>query len=89
MIEFWLKHKGKLQGNIYQIDKAPLLTLPIKTDDKISPIIAEKVQCIINAKKDNLDSDISSLEYEINNLVYSLYSVSDEEKQIIEDDINT
>lgn len=89
LIEFWLKHKGKLQGNIYQIDKAPLLTLPIKTDDKISPIIAEKVQCIINAKKDNLDSDISSLEYEINNLVYSLYSVSDEEKQIIEDDINT
>ena len=33
LIEFWLKHKGKMQGNNYQIDKAPLLELPL-----ISPI---------------------------------------------------
>ena len=29
LVEFWLRHKGKMQGNNYQIDKAPLLGIPI------------------------------------------------------------
>jgi len=29
MIAFWLKYKGKMQGNNYQIDKEPLLALPL------------------------------------------------------------
>ncbi|GKX70144.1 type II restriction endonuclease [Campylobacter jejuni] len=28
LIAFWLKHKGKMQGNNYQIDKEPLLNIP-------------------------------------------------------------
>lgn len=31
LIAFWLKHKGKMQGNNYQIDKEPLLNIPIVT----------------------------------------------------------
>jgi len=29
LIAFWLKHKGKMQGNNYQVDKEPLLAIPI------------------------------------------------------------
>lgn len=29
LVAFWLKHKGKMQGNNYQIDKEPLLNIPI------------------------------------------------------------
>ncbi len=31
LIAFWLRHKGKMQGSNYQIDKAPLVNIPIKT----------------------------------------------------------
>lgn len=29
VIRFWLRHRGKMQGAIYQVDKEPLLTLPL------------------------------------------------------------
>lgn len=29
VISFWLRYKGKMQGDIYQIDKAPLLEIPL------------------------------------------------------------
>lgn len=30
LIKFWLKYKGKMQGDLFQIDKEPLLGIPIK-----------------------------------------------------------
>nr|WP_240447417.1 Eco57I restriction-modification methylase domain-containing protein [Helicobacter pylori] len=29
LIRFWLKHRGKVQGNNYQIDKEPLMNIPL------------------------------------------------------------
>src|SRR5690606_14479915 len=29
LIAFWLKYQGKMQGDLYQVDKAPLMNLPI------------------------------------------------------------
>ena len=35
LIAFWLRHRGKMQGLQYQVDKEPLLNIPIvDTDDK-------------------------------------------------------
>ena len=31
---FWLKNMGKLQGDMLQIDKGPLLGIPIRIGDK-------------------------------------------------------
>jgi adenine-specific DNA-methyltransferase len=41
LIAFWLKHKGKMQGNNYQIDKEPILAIPIckPSDEDQQPII--------------------------------------------------
>ncbi|MBD3799765.1 MAG: Eco57I restriction-modification methylase domain-containing protein, partial [Epsilonproteobacteria bacterium] len=37
LIAYWLKHKGKMQGNNYQIDKEPILNIPIKNIDDTKP----------------------------------------------------
>ncbi|WP_447636160.1 Eco57I restriction-modification methylase domain-containing protein [Flavobacterium microcysteis] len=35
LIAFWLRYKGKMQGNNYQIDKEPLVEIPIVQPDNI------------------------------------------------------
>ena len=52
LIAFWLKHKGKMQGANYQIDKEPLITLPlVKPDQASQAAIANIVSKIINIMK--------------------------------------
>jgi adenine-specific DNA-methyltransferase len=48
------------------------------------PIIA-RVQNILAAKKGNPGADVSTLEREIDQLVYALYALTPEEKKIVED----
>ncbi len=36
LIAFWLKHRGKMQGTNYQIDKEPIIDLPILKTDQSS-----------------------------------------------------
>ena len=86
LIEFWLKNKGKIQGNNYQIDKEPLLQIPIfnATVEQQQPVIA-LVNQILSAKKENPQADTSALEKEIDRLVYDLYGLTKEEIKIIED----
>lgn len=36
LIAFWLKNKGNMQGNNYQLDKAPLLNIPIYINPDVS-----------------------------------------------------
>jgi len=88
VIEFWLKHKGKMQGSNYQIDKEPLLEIPIpqvtETNHHIIQQIISLVDKIIELKKINKNSEISDLEKEINILVYELYGLNEEEIKIVE-----
>jgi len=48
LIKFWLKEKGKLQGDLFQIDITPLLSIPIKTISEIEqkPFV-ELVDCLL------------------------------------------
>ncbi len=85
LVEYWLKYKGKMQGNNYQIDKGPLLEIPIAFSDKkrINNII-ELVDKRINNQ--NLE-EIEKVECEINEIVYSIYNMDDREIKKIEDTI--
>ncbi len=48
LIKFWLKKKGKMQGNNYQLDKAPLMKIPIKyQENDITISIKEKSMQIL------------------------------------------
>ncbi|MCC5943297.1 MAG: hypothetical protein JJT94_00065, partial [Bernardetiaceae bacterium] len=85
LIEFWLRHKGKMQGNNFQIDKEPLLQIPIakptKTqENKISKIVNQ----IISQKQKNSKADTTDLEAQIDAMVYELYNLNDEEIQVIQ-----
>ena len=90
LIAFWLKHKGKMQGNNYQIDKEPLLSLPLinPTDKKIEKQIETLVDEIINLKQIHGSStDTTDLETKIDQLVYKLYDLSDKEIEVVEKNI--
>jgi len=89
LIAFWLKNKGKMQGNNYQIDKEPLLNIPIPPlapqNQPIANQIVQFVDQILSAKKQNPDADTSNLEHQIDQLAYKLYDLKEEEIKIIDD----
>jgi hypothetical protein len=56
VISFWLKLKGKMQGNNYQIDKNPLLELPlILPNDYFQTEISKLVSIIIENNQKIID----------------------------------
>ena len=89
LIAFWLKNKGKMQGNNYQIDKEPLMSipLPIANTNQQKPII-DLVDKILSIKKDDLLATVDSLQQKIDSLVYDLYNLGTEDIAIIEKSIN-
>ncbi|WP_101021415.1 Eco57I restriction-modification methylase domain-containing protein [Helicobacter pylori] len=88
LIRFWLKHRGKVQGNNYQIDKEPLMNIPLIKITKSNKPTADKiialVDKILQAKEKDPKANTQKLEKEIDALVYQLYNLTDEEIKIIE-----
>ena len=84
LIKFWLLKMGKMQGNIYQVDKAPLENIPIQVPDLESENqIIELYNLITSAKKINRYADTKGLELEVDKIIYKLYSLTDEEINFI------
>ena len=71
IVRFWLKFRGKMQGENYQIDKDPLLNIPI--------VISEKEEDIVK-----LSENITINENNINSLFYKAFNLTENEIQIIE-----
>ena len=92
LIAFWLKHKGKMQGNNYQIDKEPILAIPIyKPSNEEQSSIIEKVNQILSIRRDrvypenqNDIPEIKDLEQQIDQLIYRLYGLTEEEIAVVE-----
>lgn len=88
LIRFWLKHRGKVQGNNYQIDKEPLMNIPLIKITKSNKPTADKiivlVDKILKVKEKDPKANTQQLEKEIDALVYQLYNLTDEEIKTIE-----
>jgi len=85
LIAFWLRNKGKMQGDNYQIDKEPLLQIPIlNATTEQQNLIISLVDKIISAKNKNPLADITNIEKEIDKLIYKIYGLTNEEIAIIE-----
>ena len=97
LIAYWLRNKGKMQGNNYQIDKEPILEIPIfktletKSHDQIVTHVTQLLQLnkdlqtsTLQTQKDQIKSKIEYFEDKINKLVYQLYDLSEEEIKIVE-----
>ena len=82
LITFWLKYMGKMQGSNYQVDKEPLMNIPIKITTNINELkIITIVNQIIELK--GLAKDSLELEKEIDEIVYEIYGLSEEERELI------
>lgn len=94
---FWLKNKGKQLGDLLQIDKGPLLNIPlIKPDEKTQNEIALLVDKITKLYQDfrntsantdkwhSLKTEIDKVEQQIDQEIYKLYGLTNEEIKTIE-----
>jgi hypothetical protein len=86
LVEFWLKHKGKMQGDNYQVDKGPIMDIPVFVP-KNDPGIGEIVDIIRRKKESDINADVFSYEKEIDLLVFKLYSLSYSETMTILEDL--
>ena len=93
LIKFWLLKRGKMQGSIYQIDKEPLLEIPIYvvTDKKQIDKVAQEVDKVIALKetlskaktegdKTFYQNQIMSIESSIDELIFDLYGINENEQ---------
>ena len=85
LVAFWLRHKGKMQGANYQVDKVPLLGIPLPLIDlSLQQPIIDLVDEILTKKKLNTQADILDLENSIDRLIYNLYGLSEGDIKIVE-----
>lgn len=97
VINFWLKNKGKLQGEQLQIDKEPLLSVPIFMGDKeeqatISSLVDKMLKLNLELKKaiensekwNSIKIDIGRTDKKINEEVYRLYALTSKEVEMVE-----
>ncbi len=117
LIAFWLKYKGKMQGDNYQVDKEPLMNLPIiEPNTEKQTEIAELVSKIIENKQkiidysellkqakannnfdreiqltkelDKLKTENETAENKIDDSIYNLYELNENDIATIENEIN-
>ena len=86
-IAFWLRYKGKIQGNLYKIEKEPLMNIPLVAIDSTNQNLANEiitlVEQILESKAKDPTTDTSELESKIDKLVYKLYNLTESEAEII------
>jgi len=88
LVAFWLKNKGKMQGNNYQIDKEPLMNIPLpQISITLQEPIIDLVDKIIAAKAADHNADTSADEHKIDLLVYHLYGLSFDEAKVIDPEL--
>ena len=84
LVTFWLKHRGKMQGTNYQVDKQPLLAIPlISSSSEQQDLIEILVNQILDAKDTDPNANVSELENEIDQIVYLLYDLTPKEIAIV------
>ena len=97
LVEFWLRHRGKMQGDNFQVDKQPLLEIPIVDTNNIeykkniilyveqlSKAITESRSAKTDRDKSLYSGRIRQLENELNQTVYAVYNLEADDIQVIE-----
>lgn len=96
LIEYWLKMQGKMQGDNYQIDKEPLLNIPIckpniDIQNKVSNIV-DLIYQVTNSVDymNNLYKQQEVIKYEkqIDVVVYKLYDLTYQEVLTVDKDFS-
>ena len=90
LIKFWLRYKGKMQGDNFQVDKEPLLYIPIVKAQDVVPFVnlvdyilflKSNKDILTHTDNDSISSHIASI---LDMMVYELYF----EKHMKEEGLN-
>ena len=101
LVFFWLKFKGKKQGEQLQIDKAPLLEIPIykpeensKEQQEIIKLVdlirdlTKKIQDVkLDSEKALIKKQIKAYEEKIDDLIFWLYGLNKDEIETIKESV--
>lgn len=77
------KKRGRLRLKTVYLSKLPIYKTPNLSKEKIANLVTQ----ILTAKKENPEADTSALEKEIDQLVYKLYGLTEEEIKIVEESV--
>ena len=80
LIKFWLKNKGKMKGDIFEIYPEPLRNIPIITKNEI---LKEEIKLKVNEIIDSGNNNIDTILNDIDNLVYKLYGLDEDNIEYI------
>lgn len=73
-----------MQGDNYQVDKEPLIMIPLPSPESDQESITSIVSAIIDEKRRNPEFNTLELEKQIDRIVYELYGLDPSEISIIE-----
>lgn len=81
LVYYWLYNKGKKKGEQLQVDKTPLLEIPIKVpsitlQEEISNFVDKIIQC---NQLNSMDTELNEIEEQLNKAVYKIYGLNTDE----------
>ena len=89
VVRYWLQHKGKMQGGQFQVDKEPLLAIPLVAppsieQQRIAKLVdrilqaTEKLQAaVLDSERDRCQRLIDQTDAGIQERIYTIYKLSD------------
>ena len=95
VVKFWLKHKGKMQGQNYQLDNEPLLAIPLispskKEQERIAKLVnlicqaTEKLDtAVLDSERDRYQRLIDQTDAKIQEAVYTYYKLTESDIDLI------
>jgi len=93
----WLYYRGKRKGETLELYATPVGNIPLKfidideqeifveLADKLTILNEELKNCKVPSKRDIIELQIDDASEKINQLVYQLYNLTDEEIQVVEE----
>jgi adenine-specific DNA-methyltransferase len=96
VMHFWLRHKGKTKGKMFQVDKEPLLDMPLHQPnaaiqtkvatlvDSILRGLAKRTDAATEVQKETIDRHTEAADQQIQTIIYGLYGLDDAEIEHLE-----
>ena len=95
VVRYWLQHKGKMQGGQFQVDKEPLLAIPLVApsgaeQQRIAKLVdlilqaSEKLHiAVLDSGRDRYQRLIDQTDAKIQESIYTYYKLSDSDIDLI------
>lgn len=95
LVRFWLKHRGKMQGQNFQVDKEPLLAIPLcvpetSEQERLAKITKRIIECkqkmagvTTDSAQIQLQRSFEQFEAQLDDAIGTLYGLNESERNLI------